>query len=93
LSEYISWNQFISYFQSGHKQRAKYDLIILLESLRNEEKFGLAHLPESVFEIINWGIKKADHGEELLSTIEILNEIKLHREYEIEKFTFIKSMG
>jgi hypothetical protein len=53
----------MGYFQSGHKARAKYDIIILLESLRGEEKFGFTHLPESVFEIINWGIKRADRGE------------------------------
>jgi hypothetical protein len=30
LNEYISWNQFINYFQSGHKQRSKYEIIVLL---------------------------------------------------------------
>jgi hypothetical protein len=87
----MSWSQFIGHFQSGHRSRAKYDLIVLLESLRSEDKFGLAHLPESVFEIVNWGVRQADKGEELISTAEAVDEIKLHRDYEIEKFTFLRS--
>ena len=66
---------------------------MLLESLRSEEKFGLTSIPEAVAEIIQQAIAKADKGEELLNTNDIINEIKLHREYEIEKFTFVKKLA
>jgi hypothetical protein len=65
----------------------------LLESLKNEDKFGLSHIPESICDMINTAVRKLDCGEELFSALEIINEIKMHREYEIEKYTFIRNLG
>lgn len=31
-----------------------------------------------------------DRGEEMFNTLDLINEIKLHKDYEIEKYTFIK---
>jgi len=49
--------------------------------LKEEDKFGLSHLPESVIHIVTTALKKVDKGEELFSTLDLINEIKLHRDY------------
>ena len=35
VRDFISWSQFLGYFRSGFHDRSKYDLMILVDSLRN----------------------------------------------------------
>ena len=49
----------MNYFESGHTDRGKYDLIILLESLRNEKRIGLSEMPDAVSQILNNVFTKA----------------------------------
>lgn len=43
--EYISWAQFMKYFESDHLDRGSYDILRLVESLKNEDKIGFADIP------------------------------------------------
>jgi len=51
----------LEYFRSGFHDRSKYDLMILVDSLRKQEKFGL-DLPDIVSQVIAKGFKKIDKG-------------------------------
>lgn len=44
-------------------------MIVLVESLRNEPKFGLAAMPSATADIITGSMRRIDKGEEMFNTI------------------------
>lgn len=91
--QYISWAEFIKYFESGHTDRGGYDILRLVESLKHEEKMGFADIPETVYEVICEAVSRLDKKDEYFNTHELIGQILINKVFEVEKYSFVRGKG
>lgn len=90
VKEYISWNEFLDYFKSGHSPQVLYNMVNLIDSLHKSDAMGLIEVPDVAIDIIVQVLPKLAAKSGYFNTLALIEAISKHPEYEHERYTEVR---